>query len=59
MCQISLTLRIFPDKGVRKGSLTGFSKFKMAAAAMLDSGNQVFFGAIDELYSKSQHSRLI
>jgi len=33
-----------------------FVKFKMAAAAMLDSDNQVFFDAMNELHSKSQKS---
>jgi len=36
-----------------------FSKLKKVAAAMLDSGNQLFFDAIDELYQKLQHSHLI
>jgi len=52
VCQISPTIRIFPHNGVRKGFLTSYSKFQMAAATMLDSGNQALFDTLDEFLFK-------
>jgi len=35
-----------------EGTSTSFVKFKMAAAAMLDSGNRALFGSMDEFVFK-------